>query len=31
MEKDFSKNMVYGNFCSMENDAFPIDRETLAA
>ncbi len=31
MEKDFSKNMVYGNFCSMENDAFPIDCETLAA
>lgn len=31
MENDFSKNMVYGNYCSMENDAFPIDCETLSA
>lgn len=31
MEKDFSKHTVYGNFCSMDNRAFPIDCETLAA
>ena len=31
MEQEYSKNMIYGNYRSMENQAFPIDCETLSA
>lgn len=31
MEQEYSKDMEYGNYCSMGNQAFPIDCETLAA
>ena len=31
METEFSKHLIYGNYLSMPNDAFPIDCETLAA
>ena len=31
MEQEFSKNLIYGNFRSMPNEAFPIDCETLSA
>lgn len=31
MEQEYSKDMEYGNYCSMDNQAFPIDCETLAA
>jgi len=31
MEQEYSKNMIYGNYLSMENQAFPIDCETLSA
>ncbi|MBR4326270.1 MAG: hypothetical protein IKP73_12165 [Bacteroidales bacterium] len=31
MEGNYTDYMVYGNFCSMDNQAFPIDCETLSA
>lgn len=31
MEQEFNKNLIYGNFRSMPNEAFPIDCETLSA